>query len=492
MIYNIRCFKKFRVRSVEQGTLAILVCLFGAVAGCRQNNPPVVLEGPIGPEVVALRRTVGFSVVVDDVDMDMVRVRCDWGDGDTSDWSSEEPPVCTLVLAHAWQRTGSYQVRCQAADARSGRSAWSAPKTIVVSSGLPGSIIWTYQTEGDVRGVPALGPDRTVYVAAEGGQVYALSHSGELGWRTGLGSRILSTPVLGDNGTVYIGTANSLCALSPDGRVKWRFPAAGPVDAGPALSRDGRIYVACRTSFFYALDTAGILLWQYNVGGTLSSAAVGQDGTVYVGGGDEDRSCYAFWPDGTVRWRYVVGCGVHSSPAIGTDGTVYFGAQDGGVYAVDSSGGLRWKYQTGGRVLSGPVLDEAGVVYAGSYDGYLYALNPDGTLRWRFKTDGNILASPAVSSDGTVCVGSFDGWLYGVGRDGTRSWRAETRAEIRGSLTIGPDSIVYFGTSDGRVWAVKAGGVIANSCWPKSRCDLQNTGRVSIRGAGAALPCSSR
>lgn len=468
----------------------VLASLLAAVTGCRQNAPPVILAGPVGPDLVALRRTVGFSVVVDDADMDMVRVRFDWGDGDTSDWSSEETPPCTLVLAHAWQRIGSYQVRCQAADLRSKRSAWSAPRTVVVSSGLPGSIVWTYQANGDVRGVPAIGPDGSIYVTAEGGQVCALSPSGERRWRVELGSRILSTPVLAGNGTLYIGTANSLCAVGPDGRLEWRFAAAGPVDAGAALGQDGRIYVACRTSFFYALDTAGNLLWKHDIGGTLSSAAIGSDGTVYVGGGDEDKSCYAFRPDGTIRWRYVAGSGVHSSPAIGADGSIYFGAQDGGIFSLDSSGNLRWRYLTGGRVLSGPVLDEAGVVYAGSYDGYLYALNPDGTLRWRFRTDGNILSSPAVSSDGTVCVGSFDGWLYGVGSDGTRSWRAETKVEIRGSLTIGPDSILYFGTSDGRVWAVKGSGVLANSSWPKSRCDLQNTGRAAR--TGSAPPCSGR
>ncbi|MEO0073205.1 MAG: PQQ-binding-like beta-propeller repeat protein, partial [candidate division WOR-3 bacterium] len=256
------------------------------IVGCRQNTPPVVLAGPLGPEQVALRRGVGFSVVADDADRDRVRVRCDWGDGDTSEWSSEEAPACTLVLAHAWQRTGSYQVRCQAEDARSSRSAWSMPKTVLVSSSLPGSIIWTFQAQGDVRGVPAIGRDGTIIVAGEGGQVYALEPSGARRWRTDLGSRILSTPALGENGTVYIGTASSLCALSSDGRVKWRFPAAGPVDAGVALGRDGRMYVACRTSFFYALDTAGNLLWKQDVGGTLSSAAIGADGTVYVGGGD--------------------------------------------------------------------------------------------------------------------------------------------------------------------------------------------------------------
>ncbi|MBM3315669.1 hypothetical protein FJY71_07540, partial [candidate division WOR-3 bacterium] len=212
-----------------------------AASGCRPNKAPVIESGPTGPDLVPLRRSASFQVVVSDADGDQVQARCDWGNGDTSDWSFEETPPCTLALAHAWMTAGSYDVRCQAMDARSGRSAWSGAKTVVVSSAAPGAVRWTFEAGGDVRGVPALGSDGAVYVASELGYVYALNADGTRRWRAELPDRILSTPALGADGVVYVGTEHYLYALKPDGSVRWRFAAAGPVDAGPALSDDGRV-----------------------------------------------------------------------------------------------------------------------------------------------------------------------------------------------------------------------------------------------------------
>ncbi len=63
-----------------------------------------------------------------------------------------------------------------------------------------------------------------------------------------------------------------------------------------------------------------------------SSAAIGADGTVYVG--SQDGNLYAINPGGTQKWAFDIGSAVKSSPAIGFDGTIYVGADDGKVYAI--------------------------------------------------------------------------------------------------------------------------------------------------------------
>jgi len=63
-----------------------------------------------------------------------------------------------------------------------------------------------------------------------------------------------------------------------------------------------------------------------------SSAAVGADGTVYVG--SDDSNLYAINPDGSEKWRVTTGGEVRSSPAIGSDGTIYVGSHDGRLYAI--------------------------------------------------------------------------------------------------------------------------------------------------------------
>jgi hypothetical protein len=79
---------------------------------------------------------------------------------------------------------------------------------------------------------------------------------------------------------------------------------------------------------------------------------------------------------GTLKWRYKTGYTV-SSPAIGSDGTVYVGSSDSCLYALTPSGQLKWRYKTGDEVYSSPAVGSDGTVYVGSYDNYLYAIRID-------------------------------------------------------------------------------------------------------------------
>ena len=56
------------------------------------------------------------------------------------------------------------------------------------------------------------------------------------------------------------------------------------------------------------------------------SAAIGADGTIYVG--SWDGKLYAISPYGTLKWSYTTGGSVRSAPALGADGTVYVGSED--------------------------------------------------------------------------------------------------------------------------------------------------------------------
>jgi hypothetical protein len=131
-----------------------------------------------------------------------------------------------------------------------------------------------------------------------------------------------SSPVIGDDGTVYVGSYLGLSAITDLGssaQNKWGpFLTNDRVDATPALSQDGgTVYVGTSTSpyRFYAIDaSAGTVRWQYPgpndepLAGLIDTQAViGADGTVYVAAG---KTVYGFRDDGdhaTKLWSYRTG-----------------------------------------------------------------------------------------------------------------------------------------------------------------------------------------
>ncbi len=80
---------------------------------------------------------------------------------------------------------------------------------------------------------------------------------------------------------------------------------------------------------------------------------------------------------GTVLWEFKTGGSV-SSPAIGSDGTVYVGSHDNKLYAINGQSGVKlWEFETGGDVSSSPAIGPDGTLYVGSSDKKVYAIKTD-------------------------------------------------------------------------------------------------------------------
>ena len=70
--------------------------------------------------------------------------------------------------------------------------------------------------------------------------------------------------------------------------------------------------------------------------------------------------------------------GSMSSPAIGSDGTVYVGSFNKKLYSIDSNTGIKlWEFETGSWVTSSPAIGSGDTVYVGSWDKKLYAIKTD-------------------------------------------------------------------------------------------------------------------
>ena len=116
----------------------------------------------------------------------------------------------------------------------------------------------------------------------------------------------------------------------------WEFETGSIVSSSPAIGSDGTVYVGSMDNKLYAINgKSGVKLWEFETGGDVwaSSPAIGSDGTVYVGSYDD--KLYAInGKSGVKLWEFKTGSYVVSSPAIGSDGTVYVGSQDKKLYAI--------------------------------------------------------------------------------------------------------------------------------------------------------------
>jgi outer membrane protein assembly factor BamB len=67
--------------------------------------------------------------------------------------------------------------------------------------------------------------------------LYAINPDGTLKWRYGTYSYVHSSPAIGSDGTIYVGSwDNYLYAINPNGTLKWRYLTDDDVESSPALA----------------------------------------------------------------------------------------------------------------------------------------------------------------------------------------------------------------------------------------------------------------
>lgn len=287
---------------------------------------------------------------------------------------------------------------------------------LLYAIGPDGDQRWTWDAGAAVMTDAAVGPDGVLYFAA-GRLVVAVGPDGAERWRTDAGGQVGSSPAMSANGRwLYLGTYDRtvLGLRATDGEVLWSFETNGDVLSSPAVGPDGIVYIGSHDGFVYALGPEGTEEWRWETSGEVwGGPRVTSTGRIVVGSNDE--YVYSLTGFGSKVWEHHVRGGVWGRPAEGADGTLYVGSTSRRLYALAPDGTERWQVATGGIASSSPVVDAAGTIYIGSTDGRLYAISPDGEVRWTFATEGQILGSPALSPDQRVVyVGSTDRRVYAL------------------------------------------------------------------------------
>ena len=208
--------------------------------------------------------------------------------------------------------------------------------------------------------------------------VYAVK-DGDLVWKFQTEGRVLASPSIALDGTIYIGDEEgNLYAINPDGTAAWSkpFSTGAQIITRPAIDTEGNIYFGSFSGKFYALDSNRVPIWTFDTEQDIwTSAVIRADGTVYFGA--DNGFFYALdTTSGEVKWTYKIRDNWQrsSTAALGLDGSIYFTLWDNSFYSINRIGKKLWSVPLKGNrddsaTFSSPTLVDDGKIYVGTKDG---------------------------------------------------------------------------------------------------------------------------
>jgi hypothetical protein len=393
----------------------------------ESDNPPNTPSIPSGASSGTTSSCYGFSSSATDPDGDSVAIRCDWGNGDTSSWSSYVSSGSNVYMGYTWSTGGTYSVRAQAKDVHGITSGWSAGHQIVISGGAVWTVYNTSNSSLPNNNVFALTYDGSnIWIGTYGGlakfdgtkwtvyntsnsnlpnnYVYSLAYDGSNIWIGTLGGL---TKFDGSANWATFDTSNSslpnnyVYALAYDGSNIWIGTESGLAKFNG--STNWTVYSTSNSGLPYdyidALAYDGSNIWIGTING-LAKFNGSTNWTVYdtLNSGLPNNNIYAITHTGSNIWIGTWGGGLAK----------FDGSANWTVYDTLNSG-LPYNYVYA-------VTYDGSNIWAGTWSGGLAKF--DGTNWAVYNTSNSSLPSnnvPSLAYDGSnVWIGTYSGLVkYG-------------------------------------------------------------------------------
>lgn len=176
-----------------------------------------------------------------------------------------------------------------------------------------------------------------------------------------------------------------------------------------------------------------------------------------------------------------------TGPVVGQDGTIYLGGGTAGLVAVTPVGKVAWRAKLQGAVLGAPAILADGTVVVGTTGKKLVAFL-EGKKRWTFGAPNKVTCNLTVSGT-TVYATTKGASLVAVGVDGKRRWQAKldqwayhsnSQPAVDGARRVFARGFA-FNASGKPLWRVKQGDAIATA--DGFACPAGRTGVVWLDAA---------
>ncbi|MBS0212022.1 MAG: outer membrane protein assembly factor BamB [Proteobacteria bacterium] len=300
-----------------------------------------------------------------------------------------------------------------ALDLATGRDIWKINDASVRFSGGPG-------VGGGVVVAASINGDVLAYDAGTGAQR----------WHANVTSEVLSTPlVAGDVVVVRSGDGHITAFGLADGQRRWGYERQVPSlslrgNSSPVLGENGLVYIGFSDGTLVALRAAdGSKVWEQAVAQPEGRSDIDRmadiDGDVVVGGGGVFAASYkgkvaAFTAEtGAPQWTHAL---ISYGGLVRGGNSLYVSDSSGTVWGLDAATGAGlWKQEAlAWRWLSTPAA-QGGYVVVGDLQGYLHWLSPEtGAIVARARIGGSkdaIRGTPQVSADGILVAETTQGKL---------------------------------------------------------------------------------
>jgi outer membrane protein assembly factor BamB len=250
-----------------------------------------------------------------------------------------------------------------------------------------GHIEWKLETVGDADSGPVMLDDDLVVFAA-GSRVYGVRRGGVLAFRFQAKGKVFSGPALAnaplarETSIVFGAQDHRVYSLRRDGTLRWSVDVGHDVDSSPAIGDDGGIFVGTDGDEVVRLDGEGRIVWRAPVGGMVRGAlSIARNGDVLAGVyGPTPRIVRLSAGAGTVLGAFAIrgngtrATGVVGGPLEDDDGALAFGGQDGWLHVVGADGFERWSYDAHADIDAPATLLADGSLVFETYDGDVVAL----------------------------------------------------------------------------------------------------------------------